>query len=73
MKSNFAFLNRYWPALAQIGETAEHYLYFDPNACIFKIGLSAERLVQEILVFERISDFQCQFHNRIVQRVIIPI
>ena len=23
MKSNFEFLNRYWPALAQIGETAE--------------------------------------------------
>ena len=47
MKSNFEFLNRYWPALAQIGETAESYLYSDPNACIFKIGLFAERLVQE--------------------------
>ena len=47
MKSNFEFLNRYWPALAQIGETAENYLYSDPNACIFKIGLFAERLVQE--------------------------
>jgi len=56
MKSNFEFLNRYWPALAQIGETAEHYLYSDPNACIFKIGLFAERLVQEILVFERMSE-----------------
>ena len=32
MKSNFEFLNRYWPALAQIGETAENYLYSDPNA-----------------------------------------
>ena len=56
MKSNFEFLNRYWPALAQIGETAENYLYSDPNACIFKIGLFAERLVQEILVFENISE-----------------
>ena len=56
MKSNFEFLNRYWPALAQIGETAENYLYSDPNACIFKIGLFAERLVQEILVFERIAE-----------------
>ena len=56
MKSNFEFLNRYWPVLAQIGETAEHYLYSDPNACIFKIGLFAERLVQEILVFERMSE-----------------
>ena len=56
MKSNFEFLNRYWPALAQIGETAENYLYSDPNACIFKIGLFAERLVHEILVFERMPE-----------------
>ena len=56
MKSNFEFLNRYWPALAQIGETAENYLYSDPNACIFKIGLFAERIVQEILVFERMAE-----------------
>ena len=56
MKSNFEFLNRYWPALAQIGETAENYLFSDPNACIFKIGLFAERLVQEILAFEHISE-----------------
>lgn len=56
MKSNFEFLNRYWPALAQIGETAENYLHSDPNACIFKIGLFAERLVQEILVFERMVE-----------------
>ena len=36
MKSNFEFLKEYWPALAQIGETAENYLYSDPNACILK-------------------------------------
>lgn len=56
MKSNFEFLNRYWPALSQIGETAENYLYSDPNACIFKISLFAERLVQEILAFEHIAE-----------------
>ena len=55
MKSNFDFLNRYWPALAQIGAAAENYLYSDPNACIYKIGMFAERLVNEIMVFERIS------------------
>ena len=38
MKTNFKFLKEYWPALAQIGETAENYLYSDPNACIYKIG-----------------------------------
>ena len=56
MKSNFEFLKRYWPVLAQIGETAENYLYSDPNACIFKIGFFAERLVQEILVFEKMQE-----------------
>ena len=56
MKSNFDFLNRYWPALAQIGATAETYVYSDPNACIYKLGMFAERLVQEILVFEHIEE-----------------
>ncbi len=56
MKSNFEFLNRYWPVLAQLGANAETYLYSDPNACIYKLGLFAERLVQEILVFEKIPE-----------------
>ncbi len=56
MKSNFDFLNRYWPALAQIGATAETYVYSDPNACIYKLGMFAERLVQEILVFEHMKE-----------------
>lgn len=58
MKSNFKFLNRYWPVLAQLGANAENYLYSDPNACIYKLGMFAERLVQEILVFEHIDESQ---------------
>ena len=56
MKSNFDFLNRYWPALAQIGANAESYIYSDPNACIYKTGMFAERLVQEIMLFEHIPE-----------------
>lgn len=56
MKSNFEFLNRYWPVLAQLGANAENYLYSDPNACIYKLGMFAERLVQEILVFEHMDE-----------------
>ena len=56
MGSNFEFLNRYWPVLAQLGANAENYLYSDPNACIYKIGLFSERLVQEILLFENIPE-----------------
>ena len=56
MRSNFDFLNRYWPVLAQLGANAENYLYSDPNACIYKIGVFSERLVQEILVFENMPE-----------------
>ncbi len=48
MKSNFEFLRRYWPALAEIGATAEGYLFTDPNSCIFKLGMFGERVVSEI-------------------------
>lgn len=56
MTSNFDFLNQYWPTLAQIGANAENYVFSDPNACIYKIGMFAERLVQEMLVFEKIPE-----------------
>ena len=56
MKSNFDFLNKYWPALAQIGAAAEAYVYSDPNACIYKTGMFSERMVQEIMLFEKIAE-----------------
>ena len=56
MKSNFEFLNKYWPVLAQLGANAEYYLYSDPNACVYKIGVFSERLVQEIMVFESMPE-----------------
>ena len=54
MKSNFDFLKHYWPALAQIGSAAENYVYSDPNACLYKLGMFGERLILEIFAFERI-------------------
>lgn len=56
MYSNFDFLNKYWPILAQLGANAENYVYSDPNACIYKLGLFSERLVREIMLFEGISE-----------------
>ena len=56
MTSNFDFLGRYWETLAKIGKTAESYLYNDPNACIYKLGMFAERLVQEIFAKERLTE-----------------
>ena len=59
MKSNFEFLSKYWDTLAKIGRTAESYLYNDPNACIYKLGMFAERLVQEIYANERLTEPDC--------------
>ena len=56
MKSNFEFLNRYWPALAQIGAAAESYVYSDANACMYKLGMFGERLILEIFAFEHIKE-----------------
>lgn len=55
MASNFEFLAKYWPDMAQIGKTAELYLYADANSCIYKTGLLAERVAQEICVFEKLD------------------
>ena len=55
MASNFSFLGKYWTELALLGETAESYLYSDPNACIFKIGMLAEQIVQGIFSYEKIE------------------
>lgn len=56
MKSNFEYLKIYWPALAQIGAAAENYLYSDPNASIYKLGMFGERLILEIFAFEHIPE-----------------
>lgn len=53
--SNFEFLNTYWPPLSELGSLAEAYVYSDPNACIFKIGLMSEIIVQEIFKLEKIE------------------
>ena len=55
MASNFEFLAKYWPDMAQIGKMAELYLYADTNACIYKIGMLSERVAQEICIFEKID------------------
>ena len=55
MGSNFEFMAKYWPDIAQIGKMAELYLYTDPNACVYKTGLIAERIAQEICSFEKID------------------
>ena len=54
MTSNFEFLNRYWPVLYQIGSAAENYLFSDANACIYKLGMLGEQVVQEIFLYDHL-------------------
>ena len=54
MASNFEFLNRYWPVLYQIGSAAETYLSTDANACIYKLGMLGERIVEEIFRYDHL-------------------
>ena len=53
--SNFEFMSKYWPDIAQLGKTAEMYLFADANACIYKVGMLAERVAQVICSIEKIE------------------
>ena len=53
--SNFEYLNKYYPQLAKFGSTAECYLYSDPNACICKLGLLSETIVNAVFDIEKLS------------------
>lgn len=54
MTSNFSFLREYWPDLCSLAELAESYLYTDPNACVVKIGMLGESIVQKIFSEEEL-------------------
>ncbi|RCX12753.1 type I restriction enzyme R subunit [Anaerobacterium chartisolvens] len=55
MKSNFGFLEKAFPVLSQIGNTAEDYLYTDTNACLIKLGLFGETIVNIMLKLDNIA------------------
>ena len=55
LTSNFEYLNKYYPQLAKLGSAAECYLYSDPNACIYKLGLLTETIVNAVFDIEKLS------------------
>ncbi len=55
MESNFIFLDNNFPVLAQIGATAEQYLYSDPNSCLIKLGLLGETIVNLMMQYDGIQ------------------
>ena len=55
MKSNFEFLSKYWPNLAQMGKMAELYLHVDANQCISQLCTLAETVAVEICNYEKLA------------------
>ena len=53
--SNFSFLNKDFPVLAQFGTKAEQYLYSDSNSCLMKLGMIGETIVNLMFTYDRIS------------------
>ena len=66
MGSNFGFLNKDFPVLANFGELAERYLYSDSNSSLMKLGMIAETIVNLIFTYDRIDlPFENNASNRI--------
>lgn len=55
MKSNFAFLDKEFPVLAQFGRRAEAYLYSDSNSCLMKLGMIGETIANLMFTYDRIA------------------
>jgi type I restriction enzyme R subunit len=56
MNSNFSFFRGKWDVLANLGETAEKNVFFDPHTTLMKLRLFGETLTKFILAFENIRE-----------------
>lgn len=66
MESNFAFLKKEFPVLANFGELAEKYCYSDSNSCLMKLGMIGETIVNLMFTYDRI---QLPYDNTAVTRI----
>lgn len=53
-KSNFDFLNKEFPVLANFGRLAEQYCFTDANSCLMKLGMIGENIVNLMFTYDRI-------------------
>ena len=54
MDSNFKFLEKDFPVLANFGNLAEKYCYTDPNSCLMKLGMIGETIVNLMFTYDKI-------------------
>ncbi|MFA6857008.1 MAG: DUF4145 domain-containing protein [Treponema sp.] len=66
--ANFEFLSADYPLLYSLANTAELYLYSDPNSCLIKLGQLAENVVAEIFKIEQIDE---PFENTAANRIAV--
>lgn len=66
MKSNFLFLDKDFPVLAQFGKTAETNLYSDSNSCLMKLGMIGETIANLMFTYDRV---QFPMDNTAVKRI----
>jgi type I restriction enzyme, R subunit len=55
MYSNFKFLEKEHPLLANLGILAEKYIHDDPNTALFKMRLLGEKMVETIFFPDAIT------------------
>lgn len=55
MYSNFDFLDKDFPVLANFGRLAEKYCYNDSNSCLMKLGMIGETIVNLMFTYDRIA------------------
>jgi hypothetical protein len=65
-KSNFAYLKRKWPSLADLGELAERNLYSDPHTSLIKLRVLCETLTKYVFAHEKIADTVKDLNSRLL-------
>lgn len=66
MASNFKFLEKEFPVLANFGNLAEQYCYTDPNSCLMKLGMIGETIVNLMFTYDKIP---APYDNSAVKRI----
>lgn len=56
VKSNFNFLKKKWPNLAELANLAEENLYQDPNTTIIKLRMFTEQIVDYIFAYDNLEE-----------------
>ena len=54
MKSNFDFLKKDFPVLANFGRLAEDYCYSDSNSALMKLGMIGETIINLMFTYDRV-------------------